>query len=67
MAIERSSADDAKTSNDPNDFAQNGAKAGADKSNGSKSRVAVEERRQRAFSACFSNRRSCTDCQDWYR
>ena len=36
MAIEKSFADDAKTSNDPNDSAQNGAKAGADKSNGSK-------------------------------
>ena len=40
MAIEKSFADDAKTSNDPNDSAQNGDKAGADKSNGSKSSVA---------------------------
>lgn len=47
MAIEKSFADDAKTSNDPNDSAQNGAKAGADKSNGSKTSAA--EIRTRAY------------------
>ena len=47
MAIEKSFADDAKTSNDPNDSAQNGAKAGADKSNGSKTSAA--EIRERAY------------------
>src|SRR5271154_3495684 len=39
MAIQRDSGEEAKTLADPNDSAQNGAKAGADKSNGSKPKV----------------------------
>src|SRR5271156_4908062 len=47
MAIQRDSGEEAKTSADPKDSALNGAKAGADKSNGSKFKVT--EIRKRAY------------------
>jgi hypothetical protein len=47
MAIEKSSADDAKTLNDSKDSAQNGSKEQVAKPNGSKPRV--DELRQRAY------------------
>ncbi len=47
MATQRDSGEESKTLADPKDSAQNGAKAGADNSNGSKSRAA--EIRTRAY------------------